>query len=151
LKAAKPGEVVMGEGGMGAPGWAAALAVLEEEAVTRVYLSAASCGDELLTKNLLEGAAHMGAGISLSEEVAILGGQTENRLRMLGVIKPKGCPEFLAASVPLPGVARDVSEPGIAAAAAAIVGAVAGKSPEIRLPLRDSPAAKKAGARPGSR
>lgn len=144
---ARIGQVFEGEDGARAPmGVVAALAVLVEGQLKKIYLAAA-CGaqqDQDLLKNLCEGAALMGTGLALSEEV-VWNGLPETRLRMLGMIKPKNAPEIIVLPVILPGGTRDAVDVAVAASTAAVANSLAAGP---HLPLRDTAAAKAIGARP---
>jgi hypothetical protein len=144
---ARIGQVFEGEDlDRAAMGLVAALAVMAEGQLKKIYLAAA-CGaeqDQALLKNLCEGAALMGVGLALSEEV-VWNGLPETRLRMLGMIKPKNAPEIIALPVILSGGARDPVDVAVAATTAAVAASLPHTS---HLPLRDTPAAKTIGARP---
>lgn len=129
-----------------AQGMVAVLAVMAEGQLKKIYVAAA-CGedqDQTLLKNLCEGAALMGVGLALSEEVA-WNGLPETRLRMLGMIKPKNAPEIIALPVVLEGGTRDPVDATVAATTAAVAASL---SQTTTLPLRDTTAAKAIGARP---
>jgi CO/xanthine dehydrogenase Mo-binding subunit len=147
------GRVFVGEDpDRAAPGWSAQVAVLDEAGAVRDLHVAVAIGEEQdarLAARLAEGASHMGAGVALSEEVEVRDGLPETRLRMLGVLKPKGSPRIHAIPVAIPGGPRDVSEVAVVPTAGAIANAVSAfeGSDRVALPMRDSAAAKHAGAR----
>lgn len=138
------GATFYGCGGRQAPGLAAALAVASAEGVIEKVYVAGAVPDDALSRSLLEGAAHMGAGLALSEEMEPTGGFLfETRLRMLGVIKSKAVPQLIGVSVP-DGADREPTE----AALLASTGAISALMGVEQLPARDSLAAKVVGARP---
>lgn len=104
--------------------------------------------DVLAAINVGEGAAAMGAGVALSEEVASQGGLPENRFRYLGTFKSKLSPKVEASSVVIEGGCRDVAEAAVASCAAVLsaVSKFEGKVRE-RLPMKDSAAARSVGVR----
>lgn len=137
----------------GPDGWAAAVVQVDAQgAVTRVATACATGTDQdpSVARNLAEGAAHMGVGVALSEEVETPDGVPEGRFRYLGVLKPKVSPPLDATAVVLGGGAREVSDAVFAATAAAVGNAVAAFEGSARraLPMKDSAAARAVGVRP---
>lgn len=134
------------------PGYVAAVAVGGEgDALATVHV-AGLCGadqEARMVANLLEGAAHMGVGVALSESVDDVEGLPEWRLRYLGLLKPKNSPAFLAHPVTSGLAARDVAEAAVMAVPAAVAGlvAVTEGAARDRLPMKESAAAKAAGVR----
>ncbi len=138
------GATFYGCGGRQAPGLAAALVVASAEGVLEKVYVAGAVPDDALSRSLLEGAAHMGAGLALSEEMEPVGGFLfETRLRMLGVIKSKGVPLLIGVPVP-DGMEREPTEAALLASTAAISALMRVE----QLPARDTVAAKGVGARP---
>ncbi|MFZ5480061.1 MAG: molybdopterin cofactor-binding domain-containing protein [Myxococcota bacterium] len=136
-----------------AAGWSAQVAELDAAGALRTLHVAFATGpgqDPRLARNLAEGAAHMGAGVALAEEVAVADGAPETRFRMLGVLKAKASPAVRARAVPLPGGPRDVSEVAVMPTAGAIAAAVQAFDgvERTRLPMKETPAARAAGVRP---
>lgn len=128
-------------------GWAAARVALTAEGVVdeievMVAVGAQEAED---ARRVAEGAAHMGLGIALSEEVTAVDGVPESRFRFLGLIREKLTPAIRVRTVAVGGPARDVADATVAAVVSAIVRAV---SPEVvALPLKTSPAARGVGVR----
>ncbi len=137
------GTTFYGCAGRQAPGLSATLAVASEEGLIEKVYVAGAVSDDALSRSLLEGAAHMGAGLALSEELEPVGGLLEARLRMLGVIKSKAVPQLIGVAVPS-AEEREPTEAALLASTAAI-SVLTGVE---RLPARDSTAGKAVGARP---
>ncbi len=134
----------------GAPGWAAHVVGRDEAGVVRAVWTAVAVGDgqdPRLAARLAEGAAHMGVGIALSEEVEERAGLPEGRFRMLGVLKPKGSPALHVVPVVVGGGHREVSEVAVLAVPGAVAGALDAEGALARLPMRETAAAKAVGAR----
>lgn len=143
---------IVGESPAAAPdGWSAQVVVLDGEGAVREVHVAALVGEQAggVARGLAEGAAHMGAGVALSEQVESFDGLPEFRFRMLGVLKPKVSPRIRSLVVGGTGPARDVSEAAVCATPAAIANAVSRAEGAARrsLPMKDSAAAKAAGVR----
>jgi len=135
-----------------APGWAAHVVERDASGAIRAVVTAVAVGDgqePRLAARLAEGAAHMGLGVALAEEVEEKEGLPEVRFRMLGVLKPRGNPAFQVIPVAVGGGAREVSEAAILGVPGAVAGALDPAGGQLaRLPMRDTPAAKAVGARP---
>lgn len=106
--------------------------------------------DPRLVAELAEGAAHMGVGIALSEEVETKEGFGEGRLRYLGVLKSKVSPRLVGRAVGEGADARDISEAAVISPVGAVAGAVLAGDGVLRaaFPMKDSAAARGAGVRP---
>lgn len=133
--------------------YAASLVVLGETGAVESVLTAVGAGagqDPRLVANLAEGAAHMGLGVAVSEEVDVKEGLPEGRFRFLGVLKPKGCAGFEGLAVTLGDAPRDISEVAVTTPPAATLNAVAAFEGKARtaLPMKDSAAAKALGVKP---
>lgn len=122
--------------------------------VTAIHV-AVPCGvdqDPLDVRRVAEGAAHMGLGVALSEEVAAIAGPhgdlPETRFRMLGLLKSKVTPPIFG-HVVVGGPAVDAADAALAATAAAVANAVSAfeGSGRASLPMKDSAAAKGVGVR----
>lgn len=152
------GVKVTGEAEAAEQGTAAAVVRLGAEGqIVEVHI-AVPCGqdqDPLDVRRVAEGAAHMGVGIALSEEVALTVGDTgpmpETRFRMLGLLKSKVSPKIFGHVVHVDGDAaeRDCADAALAATAAAIANAVSAFEGGGRaaLPMKDSAAARGVGVR----
>jgi len=125
-----------------------------EGEVTAIHV-AVPCGpeqDPLDVRRVAEGAAHMGLGVALSEEVAAVSGPNgelpETRFRMLGLLKSKVSPKIVG-HVVVGGPAVDAADAALAATAAAVANAVSAfeGSGRASLPMKDSAAAKGVGVR----
>lgn len=131
---------------------AGTLVVLAADGAVESLLTAVGAGtgqDARLVANLAEGAAHMGLGLALSEEIATTEGLAEGRLRFLGVLKPKGLAGLEGLAVPLGSAPRDISEVAVCAPPAAVLVAVQALEgqPRTALPMKDSAAARALGVR----
>jgi xanthine dehydrogenase molybdenum-binding subunit len=136
-----------------APGWAANLAVLDATGAVRTVWTSVAMGaaqPPRLVANLAEGASHMGVGVALSEEIVETNGLPDGRLRLLGVLKPKGSPALVAVPVAREGGPREIAEVAILGVPGAIANAVAAGDGARRsaLPMKDSLAARAVGVRP---
>jgi xanthine dehydrogenase molybdenum-binding subunit len=134
----------------GPAGLAAVLAELEEGGATRRLTVAVGAGaqDPALAARLAEGAAHMGMGVALTEEVAHQDGIPDGRFRVLGVMKARVSPPIAAEIVPLDGGPREVAEAVILGVPGALAGAIDPTGARRQLPMKDSSTARAAGARP---
>ncbi len=151
------GVTVVGEADEATVGTAAAVVRLAEGGAIADVHVAVLCGvdqDPLDARRVAEGAAHMGVGVALSEEVADVesaqGPMPETRFRMLGVLKSKVSPKIHARVVPFgAGEAWDCADAVVAATAAAVASAVSAfeGAARSRLPMKDSAAARGVGIR----
>ncbi len=151
------GITVVGEADQAPAGTAAAVVRLGEGGAIADVHVAVLCGvdqDPLDVRRVAEGAAHMGVGVALSEEVADVdsehGPMPETRFRMLGVLKSKVSPKIYARVVPAgAGEAWDCADAVVAATAAAVASAVSAfeGTARSRLPMKDSAAARGVGVR----
>lgn len=149
------GVTIVGGADPAPPGTAAVVVRLGAEGqVTEVHV-AVPCGDDqdpLDVRRVAEGAAHMGVGVALSEEVATVMGEAgpmpETRFRMLGVLKSKVSPRIVG-HVVVGGPAVDSADAAFSATAAAVANAVSAfeGSGRASLPMKDSAAARAVGVR----
>ncbi len=149
------GVTITGAADPAPPGTAAVVVRLGAEGqVTEVHV-AVPCGEDqdlLDVRRVAEGAAHMGLGAALSEEVATVtgpaGSMPETRFRMLGLLKSKVSPRIVG-QVVVGGPAVDSADAAFAATAAAVCNAVSAfeGSGRAALPMKDSAAAKAVGVR----
>lgn len=149
------GVTIVGGADPAPPGTAAVVVLLGAEGqVTEVHV-AVPCGDDqdpLDVRRVAEGAAHMGVGAALSEEVATVTGEVgpmpETRFRMLGVLKSKVSPRIVG-HVVVGGPPVDSADAAFSATAAAVANAVSAfeGSGRASLPMKDSAAARAVGVR----
>ncbi|MSP55698.1 MAG: 2Fe-2S iron-sulfur cluster binding domain-containing protein [Myxococcales bacterium] len=159
------GVTVTGEADAVVQGSAAAVVRLGPEGeIVEVHV-AVLCGadqDPLDVRRVAEGAAHMGVGVALSEEVALTAGDAgpmpETRFRMLGLLKSKVSPRIVGHVVLMRGAGAagagdsgcaDCADAALSATAAAIANAVSAfeGSGRASLPMKDSAAARSVGVR----
>lgn len=151
------GVTVVGESEEAPAGTAGVVVRLAEGGAIADIHVAVLCGvdqDPLDVRRVAEGAAHMGVGVALSEEVADVesehGPMPETRFRMLGVLKSKVSPKIFARVVLSgTGEAWDCADAVVAATAAAVASAVSALEGAARsqLPMKDSAAARGVGIR----
>jgi hypothetical protein len=143
-----------GEDGLGGPpNLAATVVTLGDDGQAVGVLTAVLHGDAQdprLVANLAEGGAHMGLGVAVSEEVVTTEGLADGRFRVLGVLKPKGCPPFSALAVNAGGASRAIAEVVVNAVPAAVGVAVAAAEGGLRarLPMKDCGVARGLGVKP---
>lgn len=147
---AQVGQRFEGRSGPAAPGLAgAAVQLAADGTIRRVDVLAVIGAEETAAaRSVAEGAAAMGVGLALAEEVTRSEAGEEVRFRYLGTLKAKATPTIRGSLLSGPGGDRDVAEACTAAVAAAVQCAVvAFDQRERNVPMKDSPAAGGVGIR----
>jgi xanthine dehydrogenase molybdenum-binding subunit len=135
-------------------GFATQVVILDESGRLKKVVAAHDVGRIINRKQLegqIEGSVHMGLGYALTEELRLKDGMPEEfTMRSLGILRAKDMPEveviFIEENEPEgPFGAKGVGEIGLVPTAGAVAGALY-KYDGVRrnkLPMKDSPAAKK--------
>ena len=148
----KPGQDVPNPVTHFAYGWAAQVAILDDDGRIAKVIAAHDVGRAInptLLEGQIEGAVHMGLGFALTEEYVVERGvPTTTTLKSLGIVPPTTMPEVecILVEVPQPEGpygAKGVGEIGLVPTAAAVAGALHAHDGRWRnrLPMRDSAAA----------
>ncbi len=148
--AANVGRSFVGRSGQAAPGLAAAAVQLAADGTVLCVDVLAAIGeqDPSAARSVAEGAAAMGLGIALAEEVTEHEGDDEVRFRYLGTLKAKATPRIVGSLLDDPGGEREVAEACTVAVTAAVQCAVTAFDGTARdVPMKSSPAAAGVGIR----
>jgi selenium-dependent xanthine dehydrogenase len=136
-------------------GWATQLVVLDQDGRIERFVAAHDVGKVMnptLLEGQIEGAVHMGLGHALTEEFVVEGGHVvTDTLKSLNIIPPAGMPpvECIFVEEPQPEGpygAKGVGEIALVPTASAVAGALHAFDGawRVRLPMKDSPAARAA-------
>ncbi|MFH1418922.1 MAG: molybdopterin cofactor-binding domain-containing protein [Planctomycetota bacterium] len=134
-------------------GYATQVVILNDQGAIERVVAAHDAGRVInpkLAEGQIEGAIHMGLGHALTEELVVEGGEIKtDDIRSSGILRANQMPPvdviFIEEGDPdCPYGARGIGEIGLVPTAAAVAGALYSfdRVRRLRLPMRDSPAAK---------